>query len=94
MLADDVARVVAAIDDRRDPVEGIWSLGGPEELTADEVFAIEGEGGSRRTSIPATAAERLTELLGIPVSARATELFAMPSVPGRSATPPTRSASG
>ncbi len=45
VLADDVAQVVAAIDDRSDPVEGIWSVGGPEELTADEVFAIEGEGG-------------------------------------------------
>jgi uncharacterized protein YbjT (DUF2867 family) len=81
VLADDVARVVAAIDDRSDPVEGIWSLGGPEELTADEVFAIEGEGGEPAHLDTDEAAERLTELLGIPVSARATELFAMSSVP-------------
>lgn len=81
VLAADVARVVAAIDDRRDPVGGTWSLGGPEELTADEVFTIEGEGGEPAHLDAGEAAERLTELLGIPVSARATGLFAMSSVP-------------
>ncbi|HET6790536.1 MAG TPA: NAD(P)H-binding protein [Actinomycetota bacterium] len=81
VLAADVAQVVAAIDDRRDPVGGTWSLGGPEELTADEVFAIEGEGGEPAHLDAGEAAERLTELLGIPVSARATGLFAMSSVP-------------
>ena len=55
-------------------------LGGPEELTADEVFAIAGEGGSRRISTPREAAERLTTLLEIPVSGRATEFFAVPSI--------------
>jgi NADH dehydrogenase len=81
VLAGDVAQVVAAIDDRSDPVEGTWSLGGPEELTADEVFAIEGEGGEPAHLDAGQAAERLTELLAIPVSARATGLFAMSSVP-------------
>ena len=81
VLAGDVAQVVAAIDDRSDLVEGTWSLGGPEELTADEVFAIEGEGGEPAHLDAGEAAERLTELLGIPVSARATGLFAMSSVP-------------
>ncbi|MET1011392.1 MAG: NAD(P)H-binding protein [Actinomycetota bacterium] len=81
VLAGDVARVVAAIDDRGDLVEGTWSLGGPEELTADEVFAIEGEGGEPAHLDAVVAAERLTELLAIPVSARATGLFAMSSVP-------------
>jgi uncharacterized protein YbjT (DUF2867 family) len=81
VLAGDVAQVVAAIDDRREPVGGTWSLGGPVELTADEVFAIEGEGGEPAHLDAGEAAERLTELLGIPVSARATGLFAMSSVP-------------
>ena len=76
VLADDVARVVAAIDDRRDPIEGVWNLSGPEELTADEVFDIAGEGGSRAHLDPSTAAERLTDLLDIPVSVRAAEFFA------------------
>ena len=80
VLADDVARVVAAIDDRQDPVEGVWSLRGPEELTADEVFAIAGDGGEPAHHDAASAAERLTALLEIPVSTRATEYFAMSSV--------------
>ena len=81
VLASDVAKVVAAIDDRRDPVGGTWSLGGPLELTADEVFAIEAEGEEPAHLEVGEAAERLTGLLGIPVSARATGLFAMSSVP-------------
>jgi NADH dehydrogenase len=76
ILADDVAKVVAAIDDRRDPIEGVWDLGGPETLTADEVFEIEGEGGTPSHLDPASAAERLSALLEIPVSIRATEFFA------------------
>jgi uncharacterized protein YbjT (DUF2867 family) len=82
VMADDVAKVVAAIDDRRDPIEGIWSLGGPEQFTADEVFEIAGEGGEPAHLDPASAAERLTALLEIPVSIRATEFFAGPSVAG------------
>jgi nucleoside-diphosphate-sugar epimerase len=81
VLADDVAQVVAAIDDRHDPVEGVWSIGGPEGLAADEVFAIVGEGGDARHLDPDIAAERLTTLLEIPVSTRTTEYFAMSSVP-------------
>jgi uncharacterized protein YbjT (DUF2867 family) len=80
VLADDVAKVVSAIDDRRDPIEGVWNLGGPEELAADEVFEIAGEGGVPAHLDPSSAAERLTELLEIPVSVRATELFAASSV--------------
>lgn len=80
VLADDVANVVAAIDDRRDPIAGIWCLAGPEELTADDVFEIVGEGGEPAHLDPSSAARRLTELLEIPVSVRATEFFAEPSV--------------
>jgi hypothetical protein len=82
VLADDVAKVVATIDDRRDPIEGAWSLSGPDELTADEVFGIEGEGGVPAHLDPSSAAERLTDLLEIPVSVRATEFFAAPSMAG------------
>jgi uncharacterized protein YbjT (DUF2867 family) len=81
VFADDVAEVVAAIDDHQDPIEGVWGLGGPEELTADEVFWIAAEGRSSVHLDPPAAAERLTELLEIPVSPRATELFAASSLP-------------
>jgi uncharacterized protein YbjT (DUF2867 family) len=80
VLAEDVARVVATIDDRGDPIEGIWSVRGPEEFTSDEVFEIVGEGGEPAHLDPASAAERLSTLLEIPVSIRATESFAGPSV--------------
>jgi NADH dehydrogenase len=80
MRAEDVAAVVAAIDDRRDAVEGVWSLRGPDELSADDVFEIVGEQGAPEHLDPAPAAERLTELLGVPVSVRATEHWAAPSV--------------
>ena len=76
VLAGDVAAVVAAIDDRRDPIEGVWNLGGPEELTAEEVFRIAGEGGAAVHLDPPSAAARLTELLEIPVSVRTAEFFA------------------
>jgi uncharacterized protein YbjT (DUF2867 family) len=76
VLAGDVAAVVAAIDDRRDPIQGVWTLSGPEELTADEVFRIAGEGGAPEHLDPPAAAERLTELLEIPVSVRTAEFFA------------------
>jgi uncharacterized protein YbjT (DUF2867 family) len=79
ILADDVANVVAAIDDRRSPIEGVWGLGGPETLTADDVFAIEGDGGSPVHLDPGSAAERLSALLEIPVSVRTAEFFALPS---------------
>jgi NADH dehydrogenase len=77
VLAEDVARVVAAIDDRREPIEGVWDLSGPEELTADEVFEIAGEGVPAHLD-PSSAAERLSDLLEIPVSVRTTEFFADP----------------
>lgn len=82
VLADDVAKVVAAIDDRRDPIDGLWNLFGPEELTADEVFQIAGEGGAPAHLDPSSAAERLTELLEIPVSVRTAEFFAGPPMAG------------
>jgi uncharacterized protein YbjT (DUF2867 family) len=80
VLAGDVAGVVAAIDDRRDAVEGIWSVTGPEALTADEVAAMAGDGGELEHLDPEAAAERLTALLEIPVSTRTTEYFSMSSI--------------
>ncbi len=80
ILADDVAAVVAAIDDRRDRVEGVWSLAGPEELTADELFAVLDDGAEPAHPDAAAAAARLTELLGIPITIRTVDLFGAASV--------------
>ncbi len=80
VFADDVGAVVAAIDDRREPVEGVWGLEGPDRLTADEVFGVLAEGGEPEHLDAASAASRLTALLERPVSARATAFFAAASV--------------
>ena len=80
VFADDVGAAVAAIDDRRDRVEGVWSITGTDELSADEVFATIGEDVDPQHLEPGGAAERLSRLLEIPISLRATELFAASSV--------------
>src|SRR5918999_1023851 len=80
VFADDVGAAVAAIDDRRDRVEGVWSITGTDELSADEVFATIGEDVEPQHLEPGGAAERLSRLLEIPISLRATELFAASSV--------------
>jgi uncharacterized protein YbjT (DUF2867 family) len=78
LLADDVGRLVAAVDDRAEPVDGTWGLDGPDLVTADEFAVLVRGGGSpiRHLDI-SEAAERLSELLGRPVSATACEVFSM-----------------
>jgi uncharacterized protein YbjT (DUF2867 family) len=84
LFADDVATAVAAIDDRRDRVDGVWQLEGPLVLTADGLFDLLGEGGAPGHLPPAEAAARLTDLLGLPVSTATAELFAAGTPPGGS----------
>jgi uncharacterized protein YbjT (DUF2867 family) len=78
ILADDVGRVLAAVDDRAEPVEGTWGLDGPDLVTADELAVLVRGGGSpiRHVDIR-EGAERLSELLGRAVSATACEVFSM-----------------
>lgn len=76
VLADDVAAVVAAIDDRRDDVAGTWSLEGPDVVTADELHAVL-DGAEEPDHLEASvAAARLSELLDRPISVATAELFA------------------
>jgi uncharacterized protein YbjT (DUF2867 family) len=76
LLADDVGRAVAAIDDRRDRVAGTWHLEGPDVLTADELHALLDGRREPEHVAPPEAARRLTTLLERPVAEAATELFA------------------
>ena len=73
-----MGRVLAAIDDWAEPVEGTWGLDGPDLVTADEFAVLVRGGGSpiRHLDIP-EAAERLSELLGLAVSATSCEVFSM-----------------
>ena len=80
MHADDVAAVVAAIDDRATPIAGTWGLEGPDVLTADALVSL-----LRDDEAPPThaggqaAAAALTTLLGAPVDAVTASFFGMPS---------------
>lgn len=79
VLADDVGRLLAAVDDRPEAVEGTWGLDGPDLLTADEfAVLVRGNGGSpiRHLDIR-EAADRLSELLDRSVSAIACEVFSI-----------------
>jgi hypothetical protein len=76
LLADDVGRAVAAIDDRRDRVAGTWHLEGPDVLTADELHALLDGDPEPEHLAPHEAARRLTTLLERPVTQATAELFA------------------
>ena len=76
VLADDVAAVVAAIDDRSEGVAGTWRLEGPDIVNADELHALlDGPEEPDHLEAPAAAA-RLTQLLDRPISVPTAELFA------------------
>ena len=75
LSADDVGAAVAAIDDRRDRADRIWHLEGPDVVTAGELAAILAGTSPTEHLLPADAAARLTDVLGIPVSRAAAELF-------------------
>src|SRR5919108_1626485 len=76
ILADDVAAVVAAIDDRRDRIEGTWQLEGPDAVTTDALFELlDGEGAPEHLD-PPEAARRLSEWLERPISLATAEHLA------------------
>ncbi|HET9672934.1 MAG TPA: NAD(P)H-binding protein [Actinomycetota bacterium] len=79
VLAEDVAAVVASIDDRGDPVAGVWRLEGPDPVTADELYRLLDGLGRPDHLLPADAATRLEDLLERPIALSVTELLASPS---------------
>jgi len=80
VLADDVARVLAAADARPEPLVGTYGLEGADVITADELLELlAGAGVTSAHVVGEEAAARLTTLLGIPVTRAAADLFAMPS---------------
>lgn len=80
VLADDLAAVLAAADDRDGTLEGTWALEGPDAVSASELVTLLASGGTPAIPLsPDEAAARLTAALGAPVSRTATEVFAMRS---------------
>ena len=72
----DVAAALAAADDRAEPVEGTFALGGPDVVTADEVAAL---AEPRRPRLHAAPGSWLARRL--PVRATALEVLAADSLP-------------
>jgi uncharacterized protein YbjT (DUF2867 family) len=82
VLAEDLAAVIAAVDNRSAVPAGTWAVEGPDAVTADAFVQL-----LRAGHMPArtehaegsAAAERLEELLGVSVLRSAASFLAMPS---------------
>jgi uncharacterized protein YbjT (DUF2867 family) len=80
VFVEDVASVIAAIDDSADELADTWGLEGPDVISADAVARL--LRGDDRIPVHAdgqAAAEALTRLLDVPVDAVAASFLAMPS---------------
>ncbi|MDP9302263.1 MAG: NAD(P)H-binding protein [Actinomycetota bacterium] len=80
IFAEDVAAVIAAIDDAEAELAGTWGLEGPDVVTADG-FArmLRGDGTTPTHASGQAAAETLTRLLGVPFDAVTASFFGLPS---------------
>jgi NADH dehydrogenase len=80
VFVDDVAAVIASVDDAPGEVAGTWGLEGPDVLTADG-FArlLRGDDAVPTHADGQAAAEALTRLLEVPVDAVAASFLAGPS---------------
>jgi uncharacterized protein YbjT (DUF2867 family) len=80
ILADALAAVIAAADDRGGDVRGTWALEGPEVFTSSAlVKRLTPPGVDPVPLAPDVAAVRLSEHLGAPVTVSTAELFALSS---------------
>jgi uncharacterized protein YbjT (DUF2867 family) len=76
-FADDLAAVLASVDDRPEPVAGRWGFEGPDAVTAEQLAStVRGDDREIRRLDPAEAAARLRALLGRPISVEACRVFA------------------
>lgn len=80
VYADDVGAVLAAIDDRDDPVTGTWGLEGPDALSADELVAVLRADDERPTHADGqAAAAALSNMLGASIGAVTASYYGMPN---------------
>lgn len=80
VLADDLAAVIAAVDDHAGPLGGTWGLEGPDALTTDAlVRSLRDDDATPSHLDGQAAAAALTDLLGDRVDAVTASLFAMAS---------------
>jgi len=80
VFADDLARVLLAIDDTPELTPGIYGLEGPDVLSADGLAAaLRGDARVPEHGVGEAALARLMELLEVPVTPAAADLFERPS---------------
>ena len=80
VFADDLAQVLLAIDDAPELTSSIYGLEGPDVLSADGLAAaLRGDDRAPEHAQGEGALSRLTELLEVPVTPSAADLFERPS---------------
>ena len=80
LFADDLAAIISHLDDRADSPAGTWGLEGPDVVTWDELIRrLRGDATPIEHAGGAPAAERLTDLLDIPVLESTATFFSAPS---------------
>ena len=80
VFVEDVASVIAAIDDAPAELAGIWGLEGPDVVTGDGFARLLRADGALPTHASGqAAAEVLTRILGVPIDAVTASFFALPS---------------
>jgi uncharacterized protein YbjT (DUF2867 family) len=80
VFVDDVARVLAAADDRAVEVRGTFGLQGPDVVTADELIDLLARRPRRKVHLSPGAARRAARLVGRPVSPAVLEVLAADSL--------------
>lgn len=80
VFVEDVARVLAAADDRATPVQGTFGLQGPDVITADELVDLVAGRRRRKIHLSPGAARRAARLTGRRVSSTAVEVMAADSL--------------
>jgi len=78
VFADDVGALIAALDDHPDALGGTWAFEGPEMVPLRELVHVlrDDERAPAVVGEPAHAAQRLSELLEVPISATAARYLA------------------
>jgi uncharacterized protein YbjT (DUF2867 family) len=76
VFVDDVARALAAADDRADRVEGTFALQGPDEVTADRLADLLAGRRRRKVHLSPGAARRTARFLGRRLSPTMLEILA------------------